>query len=179
MWITTRLSWPMPGRCLRAALAWPSWPGTCASPARSLASPALRGIINLSQPVCVILAAVLHFISPYEADAVMPMITGALAPGSYLILSAGTSTGTDPALIDRLAAAYAETTVVTGRTEAEIAAYFAGLDLEPPGLTDVWSWRPDSPRRRLPAGARILGAVARKPASGSANQFRRARRDHD
>jgi hypothetical protein len=91
-------------------------------------------------------------------------LRAAIAPGSYLILSAGTRTGTDPVLIDRLQAAYAGAAVVTGRSEAEIAAYFTGLNLEPPGLTDVWAWRPDTERYWPPANARILGGVGRKPA---------------
>ena len=101
---------------------------TCAGP---------LGLIDLGQPVCVILAAVLHFVTPAEADATVAALIAAVAPGSYLILSAGTSTGTDPVLIERLHAAYAGAAVVSGRTEAEIAAYFTGLDLEPPELTDV------------------------------------------
>jgi hypothetical protein len=113
----------------------------------------------------VILTAVLHFVTAPEADAVVAGFTAAMAPGSYLILSAGTSTGTDPALIDRLAAAYQDTAVITGRTEAEIAGYFTDLDIEPPGLTDVWAWRPGRQWQLPPVGARILGAVACKPVS--------------
>lgn len=133
-------------------------------PGAILAGPELRKVIDLEQPACVILASVLHFVSPPEADAIVATFTAAMAPGSYLILSAGTSTGTDPALIERLAAAYQDTTVVTGRAEGEIAGYFAGLDIEPPGLTDVWAWRAGRQWRWPPTGARILGAVARKPA---------------
>jgi S-adenosyl methyltransferase len=99
-------------------------------------------------------------------NAAVAAFTAAMAPGSYLICSAGTSTGTSPALIACLQAAYQGITVVTGRTEAEIAAYFDGLDLVPPGLTDVWAWRPD--RQWFwppPPSARILGGVARKPAA--------------
>jgi O-methyltransferase involved in polyketide biosynthesis len=132
---------------------------TCAGP---------LGLIDLGQPVCVILAAVLHFVTPAEADAAVAALTAAIAPGSYLILSAGTSAGTDPVLIGRLQAAYAGAAVVTGRAEAEIAGYFAGLDLEPPGLTDVWAWRSGTGRYWRPASARILGAVGRKPAAAAA-----------
>lgn len=121
------------------------------------------GLIDLGEPVCVILAAVLHFVTPHEADATVAALIRAIAPGSYLILSAGTSTGTDPALVDRLQAACAGAAVVTARAESEIAAYFSGLRLEPPGLTDVWAWRP-SERYWAPANARILGGVGRKPA---------------
>jgi len=140
--------------------------GDMRQPAAILASPELRAIIDLDQPVCVILAAVLHFVTPGQADAIVAAVTTAMAPGSYLILSAGTSTGTSPALINRLAAAYAGTTVVTGRTADEIAGYFTGLHLVPPGLTDVWAWRPDHQRYWPPLGsARILVAVGRKPAA--------------
>jgi len=92
-----------------------------------LGSPDLRGLIDLSLPVCVILASVLHFATAPEADAAVAAFTGAVAPGSYLICSAGTSTGTSPALITRLQAIYEGTTMVTGRPEAEIADYFDGL----------------------------------------------------
>lgn len=140
-------------------------PGDIRQPEAILASPQLRGLISLDQPVCLILAAVLHFVTAAQADTAVATLTAAMAPGSYLIVSAGTSTGTDPALIDRLAAACQDTALVTARPEAQIAAYFTGLRLEPPGLTDVWAWRPPSRPRWLPAGARILGAVARKPPS--------------
>jgi S-adenosyl methyltransferase len=88
----------------------------------------------------------------------------AMAPGSYLVVSAGTSTGVNPALIARLSAAYHETAVVSGRSAAEIAGYFKGLELTPPGLVDVWAWRADACRSRPDSGSgRILGAVGRKP----------------
>ena len=140
--------------------------GDLRQPGAILGSPQLRGLIDLGQPVCVILACVLHFVTAAEADAAVAAFTAAMAPGSYLICSAGTSTGTSPALIARLQAAYQGTTVVTGRPETDIAAYFDGLDLVPPGLTDVWAWRPD--RQWFwppPPSARILGGVARKPAT--------------
>jgi hypothetical protein len=138
--------------------------GDLRQPAAILTSPELRNLIDLSQPVCVILAAVLHFFPAAQADTIVAAFRQAIAPGSYLIASSGTSTGTSPALINRLAAAYQDTVTVTGRTVDEIAGYFTGLHLAPPGLTDVWAWWPDTQRRwPQPRTARILGAVARKP----------------
>jgi hypothetical protein len=68
-----------------------------------------------------------------------------------------------------LSAAYQGHTTVAGRTTTEIAGYFAGLDLEPPGLVDVWAWRPDGEENWPPApGLRFLGGVARKPVSRQA-----------
>ena len=85
-----------------------------------------------------------------------------MPPGSYLIFSAGTSTGTNPALLDRLRSAYAGTSVIIGRTVEEIAAWFSGLDPVLPGLVDVLAWRAGSRRYRLTqSDARIIGAVGR------------------
>jgi O-methyltransferase involved in polyketide biosynthesis len=137
--------------------------GDLREPQEILAAPELSGLIDMSEPVCVILASVLHFTEPAEADAAVAALSTAMTTGSYLVISAGTSTGTDPDLVSRLQHAYQGTTVVTGRTEAEIAAYFTGVDLLPPGLTDVQDWRPSHRAPQPDTAARILGAVGRKP----------------
>jgi S-adenosyl methyltransferase len=156
----------------RAILAGPGVAvidGDLRQPAAILTSPGLRALIDLSRPVCVILAAVLHFLPPAQADTIVTAFRQAMAPGSYLIASSGTSTGTSPELIARLAAVYQDTAIVTGRTVDKIAGYFTGLHLVPPGLTDVWAWRPDTQWRwPPPRSARILGAVGRKPATSDA-----------
>ena len=90
-----------------------------------------------------------------------------MAPGSYLVISAGTSTGTDPELLRQLRAAYAGTAPVTARTAAEITAWFGGLTLARPGVVDVWAWRPDSILRPAQSRARMLAGVGRKAATGS------------
>jgi S-adenosyl methyltransferase len=134
-----------------------------------LADRDLRALIDLDRPVCVILAAILHFLPAVQADAAVAAFRDVMAPGSHLIASAGTSTGTSPALISHLTAAYAGTTVVSARSEEEIAGYFTGLDLVPPGLVDVWAWRPDGEWFwPPPPTARMLGAVARKAATAPA-----------
>jgi O-methyltransferase involved in polyketide biosynthesis len=128
-----------------------------------LSSAELRAVIDLRQPVCIVLAAVLHFVTAAEADAITAAVAAAVAPGSYLIVSAGTSTGTSPALIAGLAAACQGTTAVTFRAEAEIGAWFDGLDPVPPGLVDVWAWRPVGEWYwPAPPSVRMLGAAARK-----------------
>ncbi len=50
------------------------------------------------------------------------------------------------------------------RSRAEIAAYFAGLELIVPGLVVVGDWWPDGPRltEQEPARSLMLGAVAIK-----------------
>jgi O-methyltransferase involved in polyketide biosynthesis len=139
-------------------------PGDMRDPAAILTHPDLQMLLNLNQPACILLASVLHFLLPADADATVAACRAAMAPGSYLIVSAGTSTGTSPALLDRLRSAYANTSDITARTAEDIAAWLTGLELIPPGLVDVQAWHPGSRHHWLtPHTARILAAVARKP----------------
>ena len=127
--------------------------------------PALTHLIDPATPVCVLLVSVLHFLTAAEADAAVAMVRGWMAPGSYLVISAGASTGTDPELVRCLQAAYSDTTPVTSRTADEIAAWFDGFSLARPGLVNVWAWRPNG-RQRSPRldvlRARFLAGVGRK-----------------
>jgi O-methyltransferase involved in polyketide biosynthesis len=141
--------------------------GDIRDPAAILASPDLTALIDLAEPVCLLLVSILHFLEPGEADAAVAAYRDRIAPGSYLVISAGTSSGTDPDLITTLRDAYAPAAPITGHTQDEITAWFHGLTLAAPGLTDVQAWRPacqpatpgcpQSPR------ARFLAGMARKP----------------
>ena len=147
--------------------------GDIRDPGAVLTDPVITSLIDAAAPVCVLLVSVLHFLPAGQADAVVAAFRQWMAPGSYLVISAGTSTGTDPELVRSLQAAYADTAPVTGRAAEEIAAWFDGFCLARPGLTDVWAWRPDNPLRpsRPPAWrARFLAGVARKPATEPAWQ---------
>ena len=139
--------------------------GDVRDPARALADPALTVLVDIGEPVCVILGSVLHFLAADEADEVVAVLRRRIAPGSYLVISAGTSIGTDPELLRQLQAAYSDTAPVTGRTAAEITAWFDGFCLARPGVVDVWAWRPDSIARPAQSRARILAGVGRKPAA--------------
>ena len=137
--------------------------GDIRDPARLLRAVARMGVIDSIRPAGVLLTSLLHFLTAAEADAAVAVLREWMAPGSYLVISAGTSTGTDPELIRLLQDVYGGTAPVTGRTEAEIAGWFDGLALVEPGLADVWAWRPDTWRRPATARARFLAGVGRKP----------------
>jgi hypothetical protein len=109
---------------------------------------------------------VLHFLAAGEAGAAVAWSGRWMAPGSYLVISAGGSTGTDPELVRRLQAAAGDFAPVTGRTAGEIAAWFDGLALPRPGVVNVWAWRPGTLVRPAQSRARILAGVGRKPAAG-------------
>jgi hypothetical protein len=81
--------------------------------------------LDLSRPVCLVLALVVHAIEPGTARAVVGVLVKALPPGSYLVVTAGA--GDAGRLPDSVWAA--------GLTEADLASFFAGLDLLPPGIT--------------------------------------------
>jgi hypothetical protein len=49
------------------------------------------------------------------------------------------------------------------RDRAQVARWFAGLELVDPGIVEVHQWRPAPGDPRFPAGMPLLGAVARKP----------------
>jgi hypothetical protein len=131
-------------------------------PGRILADPRLRDTLDLTRPVALILAAILHFI-PDEADpyAIVAELVAALPAGSYLVMSHATNDFLSPAeTADVLSGRYG---VFHPRSQAQFARFFAGFDLVPPGLTSVASWRAvDEPEPRPTAAeAYTYCAVAR------------------
>jgi len=132
----------------------------------------LEGFIDLAQPVCVLFVSMLHFMTAAEADALVAAFRKRIAPGSYLVISAGVTTEQNIAAGEQIQAAYGERTTLTGRPAAEIAAYFGDFDLVPPGIVSVTDWPfegPGAPYRPLrqvraaPAKAGMLAGIGRKP----------------
>src|SRR6185437_11772296 len=107
-----------------------------------------------------------------RADLTSPdEVLAAAAPGSYLVIShaqlaAGHMAGTEPTSQTgrEIAAAHAGAPRGNGtRTREEIAAFFGGLTLVPPGLAEVWEWRPEGRTVAAQPGVlTILGGVAVK-----------------
>jgi hypothetical protein len=137
--------------------------GDLRDPASLFSDPALTSVIDNTMPAGILLASVLHFLTAVEADAAVATFRKRMAPGSYLVISAGTSTGTDTELIRLLQDVYGASASVTGRTAAEIGAWFDDLTLVPPGLVDVWDWRSDALHRPVSSRARLLAGVGYKP----------------
>ena len=77
--------------------------GDLREPAVSMTDPVLRRLISRGEPVCVILGCVLHFLTAEEADAAVEWFRQWMVSGSYLVISAGTTTGTDPELLQQSA----------------------------------------------------------------------------
>jgi SAM-dependent methyltransferase len=99
--------------------------GDLAEPEAILTSAELTGLIDLARPVCLVLTLVLHVLDPGTAHAVVGVLVRALAPGSYLVVTAGAG--------ER--GALPEAVRPGGFTTEELASLLAGLDPVPPGLS--------------------------------------------
>src|SRR3984885_6735827 len=113
-------------------------------PEKLLDTPEVRDVIDFSRPVGVLLVAILHFI-PDSADpaGIMAAITSRLAPGSCVVISHGTADFLTPEAALTARAAYAGASVpAVPRSREQVAAFFDGLAMIPPGLSDINGWRP-------------------------------------
>ena len=135
-------------------------------PAKILDHPAVRATLDFSQPIALMLVAILHFI-PDEDDpsALVATLLSGLAPGSYLVSSHVTAE-LDPEGVHGMERAYRAGGLWAGaRTAADFGRlFFTGLELVDPGLVLISDWRPTG--EMLPPSASEVssnGAVARKP----------------
>jgi hypothetical protein len=135
------------------------------TPAAILADPELRRLIDFSEPVAILLVAILHFIS--DADDPAGIITELLAPfpsGSYLALSHATPDGT-PAIYDAVRVYDEATAQAHVRRHDDVLALVRGLDLVEPGMVWTPQWHPE-PGAEMPAHPEdflYYALVARKP----------------
>lgn len=114
------------------------------SPERIVADERIRALIDFTQPVALLLVAVLHFVSQAEDPArIVAALRDALAPGSYLALSHATA-DYRTRVARQVSAVYEDAAAsVTLRSREEIAALFDGFDLVEPGLVQAPLWRPE------------------------------------
>ncbi len=138
--------------------------GDLADPDAILADPVLQRLIRPGEPTAVIVALVLHLFDAATARGIAAAITRAIAPGSYVVISAGSG---DEQTGGRLAREY-QAGALYNHSPAQIGAFFDGLDLIPPGLADAGDWVPGpaAPLRSRLRGGHILAGVGRKPATG-------------
>ena len=106
------------------------------SPDDVLSDPTVSSVIDLAQPVCVILASVLHFIDPETAGRLVSGYAERVPPGSWVALSVGSTD--DEGLIDRARGSY--TMSAWNHGPREFTAWLDGLDLLPPGITEARRW---------------------------------------
>ncbi len=103
-----------------------------------------RHMIDLAEPVAILLVAVLHFVEDREDPwAIVNSYKDLVAPGSFLVVSHVTADHLSAESAAQARAVYAGASApgVT-RSREQIAAFFAGLEMVAPGLVNVPGWRP-------------------------------------
>ena len=119
-------------------------------PAAILSDPAARAILDFSQPIALMLVAVLHFIpDDFRPAEILATLLDALPSGSFLVAS-HVSMEDNPVLIGNAMSAYRAAGLPAQARDSDDFARlaFAGLELVPPGVVLVSEWRQetDAPR---------------------------------
>jgi S-adenosyl methyltransferase len=134
-------------------------------PEKILNDPVTRDVLDFSQPIALMLVAILHFVPDEDGPArILATLRDALPPGSYLTASTVTSDHAGETL-NQAGKAYAAAGVRGAlRTVDEFTELaFTGMELVHPGVVLVSEWRPtgDGPRP-LPPEINIYAGIARK-----------------
>jgi hypothetical protein len=132
-----------------------------------LRHPLTRATLDFSQPVALILNAVLHFFADEEEPGkIAETVLEALPSGSYVAASHGTPEYSPPRRVDGGVGAYQQGGMPVHLREGSDFARLAfnGLTLVPPGVVVVSEWRREPGTiPPPPEEVGINGAVARKP----------------
>ena len=110
-----------------------------------ITAPMVTDVIDFTAPVAVLMVAVAHFIADRDdPQRVLADYRDALAPGSYLALTHGSTDYDDPALVEQFTQAVAvyrdSATPVQLRGRDDIRDLFGDLELVEPGLVDIAHW---------------------------------------
>jgi hypothetical protein len=98
--------------------------------------------LDFGEPVALIMLGILgHVPDSAGPDGIVATLLGALAPGSYLVLSHGTDTSAELSQAVAVYNQHAASGYQLRRPE-QIAGFFAGLTLVPPGIVTISRWRP-------------------------------------
>jgi hypothetical protein len=116
-------------------------------PAKILADPETQLLIDFSQPVGLLLMAVLHFVpGEEEVSRIMTTLREALVPGSYLVIC-HSCRDAKPEMADSATSVYNSRVAAQAvmRSRDEIRDLFTGFSIVDPGLVWIPEWRPDAP----------------------------------
>lgn len=136
-------------------------------PARLFELPDFRRLINLDEPVAVLMIELLlHIPDGDDPASLVASYVDAVCPGSYLAIS---HFGEDEQILagfqlfERMM--FGEWPQMNLRSKDAVAGFFAGLEFVEPGLVPVPLWRPDSEDEidRNPERVEVYAGLARKP----------------
>ncbi len=110
-----------------------------------LQNPALADTLDLTQPVALILVAVLHFIPGHgAAQPIVRRLMDTLPAGSFLVVTHATTDFVPPEIAAAHQKMYDEgRSDIWARDKKEVTALFEGLELIEPGIVPNSEWRPE------------------------------------
>jgi hypothetical protein len=134
-------------------------------PASILNDPVTRDVLDFTQPIALMLVAILHMIPDEEKPAeIVATLLDALPPGSYVVASHITGEHNEGAAAAE--GRFQQASLKAQWRDSDVFARLAfnGLDLVPPGVVLTSEWRNDEPGLRpTAADVSAYGGVARKP----------------
>ncbi|MER7757844.1 SAM-dependent methyltransferase [Kitasatospora sp. NPDC097643] len=117
--------------------------GDIREPEKFLADPAVAATLDFTQPIALTLINLVHFLSDEAAHPPVRKLLDALPSGSFLALTAGTT----DSIPDRVAIGskrYSEAGIENHlRTREGVERFFAGLELDDPGVVLINRWHPE------------------------------------
>ncbi|MDI6098346.1 SAM-dependent methyltransferase [Actinoplanes sp. NEAU-A12] len=133
-------------------------------PHKILRNPQLRAVLDLDQPVGLLMIAVLMLArdsdDPWTA---VRTLMDELPSGSYLAIT-HPGQDFDPAAMEAVVrAATASGMTLAPRQRADVRRFFADWELVDPGVVPVMTWYPDGPSPADPHAAYYWAGLARKP----------------
>jgi len=131
---------------------------------RILASSQVRRLLDLDQPVGLLMVAILHVIPDADDPAgLLARYRDSVARGSHLVLGHSTADSRPEVLVKLREISHRTPATMNPRSHSEISRFFAGFELVEPGLVWVPQWRPDPEDEPCPPErAANYGGVGRK-----------------
>jgi hypothetical protein len=125
--------------------------------------PDVTDLLDLSEPVAVVLSMVLPFILDVDDPvAIVSQLRDAVVAGSYIVVSHMVKLAERAEEQKSIRQLTRQTTTpVQYRSRAQVARLFTGLDIVEPGIVPLTDWHPDSKVHAREAS--LLAAVGRKP----------------
>lgn len=141
--------------------------GDLRDPAAILQDPRLLEFLDFSEPIGVLMVAVLHFIPDRDDPAsIIREFGAALTPGSFLAISHGAPEATEEARRQQEAVRklYEQTPTPVVIREAEQVAGLLGdsFELLPPGVVNIDQWHPDPEEDAELSPVALLAAMSRR-----------------
>jgi hypothetical protein len=118
--------------------------------------------LDFDRPIALLMLGVLGHLDDYdEARAIVGRLLDRLPSGSYFVGCDGIASPAYQRAMER----YEGTGGVPyhARSPAQLAAFYEGLDLLPPGVVPIHEWKPEPHTLGEPHGVDEMGGVGRKP----------------